>query len=165
MSSSEEHKTFNKPSRWRHSRAATGLDVLGAGCTSTGKRTGSTRHAHRSISASMSASRGVPTDHEAHSQTQRGKLQRVATTGLRDCSLEAEAEQATHGRIRAPKRNSRNAIAVMLEPFARARGRCAMREPEKQSSGITDLHARRLQEEECGADQSSRPRTACEGTC
>ena len=39
--------------------------------------------------------RGVPADHEAHSQPQRRQLRRVATTELRrDCSPEAEAGES-----------------------------------------------------------------------
>ena len=85
MSSSEEHKTFNKASRWRHSRAATGC---GAGRARCG------RHEHgkqqeqappdmrTGKSAQARLRREVPTEHEAHSRTQRQQLRKVATTEL-----------------------------------------------------------------------------------
>ena len=96
MSSSEEHKTFNKASRWGHSPAATGRGAGRARCglhehgrqqeqAPPDMRTGQ--------SAQACLRREVPTDHEAHSQSQLRQLRRVATTELRrDCSLEAEAE-------------------------------------------------------------------------
>ena len=93
---SREHKTFHKGLSMgdiREQRPDAALDVLGAACTNTGKdNRGSTRHVDWSINSSMSAS--MPTDHEAHCQTQRGQLRRVATTELRwDCSPETEAER------------------------------------------------------------------------
>ena len=123
MSSSWEHKTF-KASRWGHSRAST---RRGAGRARCGLHEHGRQQEQappdmltgQSIRACLR--REVPTDHEPHSETQRRQLRRVAPTELRrECTPEAEAEQATHGRIRTPKRNSRNTIAVMLKPFAGA---------------------------------------------
>ena len=60
VSSSEEHKTFHKTSRWdiREQRPDAALDVLGAGLREHGlpTTTGSARHADRSIRKRMSAS-------------------------------------------------------------------------------------------------------------
>ena len=96
MSSSEEHKTFNKASRWSYSRAATGRGAGRARCGlyEHGRQQEQAPPDMRSgQSAQACLRREVPTDLEAHSQSQWRQLRRVATTELRrDCSLEAEAE-------------------------------------------------------------------------
>ena len=102
VSSSEEHKTFHKASRWGHSRAATGC---GAGCA----RCGLHEHGRQQRQAPPDMMTGqsirtclrreVPTDHEAHSQTQRRQLRRVATTELRrECTPEGKLERRARSR-------------------------------------------------------------------
>ena len=99
--SSEEHKTYYKASRWGHSRAATGRGAGRARCglhehgrqqeqAPTDMRTGQSAQACRR--------REVSTDHEAHSQTLRRQLRRVATTELRPSARADQSRTATKSR-------------------------------------------------------------------
>ena len=149
------HKTFNKASQWRHSRAATGRGAERARCgvhehrrqqeqAPPGMLTGQSKRA--------CLIREVPTDHEAHSQSQRRQLRGVATTELRrDCSPQAEAEHRARSHPHScPEERSNEG---------------SRRRAQQQSSGNTDLQAQSWEGEESGAGQSSGPRTACEGAC
>ena len=131
MSSSMEHKTFNKASRWRHSRAATGRGAGRARCglhehgrqqelAPPDMRTGQ--------SAQACLRREVPTDHEAHSQTQRRQLRRVATTELRwEWTPEAEAEHRARSHPRSGPHRERTR--------ARLRRRVGATKPWKYGGG------------------------------
>ena len=120
-----------------HSRAATGRGAGRARCglheqrrlqeqAPPDMRTGQSAQAY--------LRREVPTDHEAHSQSQPRQLRRVATTELRwDCSSEAEAEHRARSHPHSGLQRERT------------REGCD-EEPEQPSSGNTDLHAQSQEE-------------------
>ena len=83
MSSSEEHKTFHKASRWRYSRAATGRGAGRARCRLARARVRAEwlyqrQQAPPDMQTGQSVytclRREVPADHETHSQAQQGQL-------------------------------------------------------------------------------------------
>ena len=79
--------------------------------------------------------REVPTDHEAHGQTQRW-LQNSKSFG------------GTYAQ--RPKQYTRSTIEVMLKPFARARNDVE----EQLRSKVTHIHARRVEEGACAVHEN-----------
>ena len=155
MSSSEEHKTFNKASRWRHSRAATGRGAGRARCGlyEHGRQQEQAPPDMRSgQSAQACLRREVPTDHRS--------TQPIAVA----TAAESRNDRASAGLQPGGRSGTQSSIASTRRPSARVDPRrIVTREPEQPSSGNTDLQAQSWEGEESGAGQSSRPRTACEG--
>ena len=86
-----EHKTFLKASRWANSRAATGRGAGRAGCRFARARVRAEwlcqqQQAPPDMMTGQSIRtclrREVPTDHEAHSHTQRGQLRERVSYAL-----------------------------------------------------------------------------------
>ena len=84
VSSSEEHKTFHKASRWGYSRAATGRGAGRASCRLARARERAEKDSFNDNRLHQTCRpvnqedaclrREVPADHEAHSQAQQGQL-------------------------------------------------------------------------------------------
>ena len=132
MSSLEELKTFHKDSRAATQRGAgrarCGLHEHGR------QQEQAPPEMWTGQSAQACLRREVPTDHEAHSQSQRRQLRRVATTELRrDCSLEAEAEHRAQSHPNSGPQQS-------------GPEKDCDEDPEQPISGNTDLHAQNREE-------------------
>ena len=114
MSSPEEHKTFNKASRWGHSRAATGRGAARAR-SKHGRQQEQAPPDMRTSQSAQACLRKVPTDHEAHSRTQRRQPRRVATTGPEQDGDE-EPEQPSSGNTDLHAQSREGTRVVLVSP-------------------------------------------------
>ena len=156
MTSSEEHKTFNKASRWGHSPAATGR---GAGRDRCGL------HEHGDNKNRLHQTCG-PVNQHRHVCVERCPLT-TRHTANRSCDSCGESQRLSFGGTAAwrPKRNTELDHIHTLSLSESGPEQDVDEEPEQPSSGNTDLHAQSREGEESGACQTSMPRPACEGAC